>query len=60
MQANPSVPLQSIRQQPEPHAFDRDTAPPKIERKPGEPFDVRKADIAIQARWVLSEIAQSR
>ena len=59
MQVNPSAPLQPTQQQPEPQGFERDAAQPKIERKPGEPFDVRKADIAIQARWVLSDIARS-
>ena len=60
MQVNPSAPLQPTQQQPEPQGFERDTAQPKIERKPGEPFDVRKADIAIQARWVRSDIARSQ
>ena len=60
MQIHPSVPLQPIQQQPQPPGFERDTAQPKIERKPGEPFDVRKADIAIQARWVRSDMARSQ
>ncbi len=59
MRINPSVSQSSVHQQPEPQALERDTERPKIERKPGEPFDVRKADIEIQARWISSEIAHS-
>ena len=59
MQVNPSVPSRTIPQQPQPHGFELNAALPKIERKPGEPFDVRKADIEIQARWVLSDVART-
>lgn len=59
MQVNLSLPSQTNAQQPQPHGSELSTGQPKIERKPGEPFDVRKADIEIQARWVLSDISRT-
>ena len=59
MQPNTLSTLQPSQQQAATQALERATVRPKIERKPGEPFDVRKADIEIQAKWVTSDIAQS-
>ena len=59
MLVNASAAIQPLQHQPEPRSFERDAAQPKIDRRPGEPFDIRKADIEIQRRWVLSEVTLS-
>ena len=59
MQPNTLSTLQPSQQPAATQALERTAVRPKIERKPGEPFDVRKADIEIQAKWVTSDIAQS-
>ena len=59
MQPNTLSTLQPSQQNAATQPLERAAVRPKIERKPGEPFDVRKADIEIQARWVMSDIGQS-
>ena len=59
MQPNTLSTLQPSQQHAATQPLERAAVRPKIERKLGEPFDVRKADIEIQARWVTSDIAQS-
>lgn len=59
MQPNTLSTLEPSQQHAAAQALERADELPKIERKPGEPFDIRKADIDIQARWVMSDVAHS-